>query len=132
MSNYSNPLDWIEFRLNAQKRRQSGSLPTSGTTWSGPHGEYRRRHWPGRLRQHLRRPDQSRPQRKFVPGLATKWEVSPDGKVCTFALRLGVKFHNGEAFNAEDAVNGLLFSASGLPTMKANVGGGGKTTPLLH
>jgi peptide/nickel transport system substrate-binding protein len=36
----------------------------------------------------------------FVPGLATKWEVSPDGKVYTFYLRQGVSFHNGEPFNA--------------------------------
>ncbi len=40
---------------------------------------------------------------KFVPGLATQWEVSPDGKVYTFALRQGVKFHNGEPFNAQVA-----------------------------
>ena len=37
---------------------------------------------------------------QFVPGLATKWDVSPDGKVYTFHLRKGVSFHNGEAFNA--------------------------------
>ena len=37
----------------------------------------------------------------FVPGLATKWDVSPDGKVYTFHLRQGVTFHNGEAFNAQ-------------------------------
>jgi len=40
---------------------------------------------------------------KFVPGLAEKWEVSPDGKVYTFQLRKGVTFHNGEPFNAEVA-----------------------------
>lgn len=40
---------------------------------------------------------------EFVPGLATKWEVSPDGKVYTFHLRKGVKFHNGESFNAQVA-----------------------------
>ncbi|MGD8469698.1 MAG: ABC transporter substrate-binding protein, partial [Desulfobacterales bacterium] len=40
---------------------------------------------------------------KFVPGLATQWNVSPDGKVYTFQLRQGVKFHNGESFNAQVA-----------------------------
>ena len=40
---------------------------------------------------------------KFVPGLATRWEVSPDGKVYTFQLRRGVTFHNGEVFNAQVA-----------------------------
>ncbi|MBW1712365.1 MAG: ABC transporter substrate-binding protein [Deltaproteobacteria bacterium] len=40
----------------------------------------------------------------FVPGLATKWEVSPDGKVYTFHLRQGVKFHNGQPFDAKTAV----------------------------
>jgi peptide/nickel transport system substrate-binding protein len=40
---------------------------------------------------------------KFVPGLATNWKVSPDGKVYTFQLRQGVTFHNGEPFNAQVA-----------------------------
>jgi len=42
-------------------------------------------------------------QGQFIPGLAEKWDVSPDGKVYTFHLRQGVKFHNGEPFNAEVA-----------------------------
>ena len=37
----------------------------------------------------------------FVPSLATEWIISPDGKEYTFKLRQGVKFHNGESFNAE-------------------------------
>ena len=35
------------------------------------------------------------------PLLAESWEVSPDLKTTTFRLRKGVKFHNGEPFNAE-------------------------------
>ena len=37
---------------------------------------------------------------EFIPGLATAWTVSPDGKVYTFDLRKNVTFHNGEPFKA--------------------------------
>ena len=40
---------------------------------------------------------------QFVPGLATHWTVSSDGKTYTFYLREGVRFHNNEPFNAKVA-----------------------------
>ncbi|RYF30374.1 MAG: ABC transporter substrate-binding protein, partial [Comamonadaceae bacterium] len=38
---------------------------------------------------------------KVTPLLAESWEVSPDLKTYTFKLRRGVKFQNGEPFNAQ-------------------------------
>ncbi|SDN32136.1 ABC transporter substrate-binding protein [Allokutzneria albata] len=38
---------------------------------------------------------------KATPELAEKWSSSPDGKVWTFTLREGVKFHDNTDFNAE-------------------------------
>lgn len=38
------------------------------------------------------------------PQLATRWSVSDDGLVYTFALKQGVKFHDGSDFDASDVV----------------------------
>ena len=38
---------------------------------------------------------------KPVPELAESYEVSPDSRIYTIKLKKGVKFHNGEDFNAE-------------------------------
>ena len=46
---------------------------------------------------------------KLVAALAERWTISPDGKVYTFTLRRGVKFHSSDSFkptrdfNADDA-----------------------------
>jgi peptide/nickel transport system substrate-binding protein len=39
---------------------------------------------------------------KILPDLAERWQISPDGKLYTFHLRRGVKFHHGKPFKAED------------------------------
>ncbi|NQT30646.1 MAG: peptide-binding protein [Candidatus Saganbacteria bacterium] len=41
---------------------------------------------------------------EIVPDLAKSWEVSPDGKTWTFALRRDVTWHDGHPFTAEDVV----------------------------
>jgi peptide/nickel transport system substrate-binding protein/oligopeptide transport system substrate-binding protein len=45
------------------------------------------------------------PDARLAPGLARSWDVSPDGKVYTFHLRRGVKFHDGTPFSAEQVVH---------------------------
>jgi peptide/nickel transport system substrate-binding protein len=40
------------------------------------------------------------PAAGFIPGLAERWEISPDGLHYTFHLRHDVSFHDGTAFNA--------------------------------
>lgn len=40
------------------------------------------------------------PDLKYIPRLATDWTTGDDGKSLTMRLRAGVKFHDGEAFDA--------------------------------
>ncbi|MCS7239870.1 MAG: ABC transporter substrate-binding protein [Candidatus Bipolaricaulota bacterium] len=44
---------------------------------------------------------------KFVPMLATSWEISDDGLVYTFTIRKGVKFHAGGDLTPSDVVYSL-------------------------
>jgi ABC-type transport system substrate-binding protein len=44
------------------------------------------------------------PEAKLEPGLAERWDVSPDGMTYTFHLRRGVKFHDGSPFVARQVL----------------------------
>lgn len=53
---------------------------------------------------------------KVVPGLATTWDTSPDGKTLTLTLRSGVKFQDGTAFGSADvkaSLEAILNQANG-------------------
>lgn len=49
------------------------------------------------------------PDFKVEPLLATKWSLSPDGKVYSFTLREDVKFHDGTPFDAEAVVANIKY-----------------------
>jgi peptide/nickel transport system substrate-binding protein len=66
----------------------------------GPHGRRGQRHRRGDAVQRLRNADQDQQRQPHTPLLAESWTVTPDLKTWTFKLRRGVKFHNGEPFNA--------------------------------
>jgi len=60
--------------------------------------------------------DQGRSLTKLEPLLAESYAISPDGKVYTFKLRKGVKFHTGGVMTADDVV----FSFKRLGNLKDN------------
>lgn len=64
------------------------------------------------------------PDARVVPGLATRWEVSPDGTTYTFHLRQGVTYHDGRPFRAADVAASFARALS--PQNK-----GGRAWPLL-
>jgi peptide/nickel transport system substrate-binding protein len=67
------------------------------------------------------------PDFAILPGLATKWEVSDDQLTFTFALRQGVKWHDGQPFTAKDvkftldAAGAADSQSPALPVMKTYV-----------
>ena len=62
---------------------------------------------------------------KPIPGLADSWTVSPDGKLFTFTLRGGVKFHDGKDLTAEDVKWSVEYAldpnngATGFPILRS-------------
>lgn len=48
-----------------------------------------------------------RESHRFLPGLASDWQVSRDGLVYTFHLRQDVTFHDGSAFTAESVARNI-------------------------
>ncbi|OXM88360.1 ABC transporter substrate-binding protein [Paenibacillus rigui] len=59
---------------------------------------------------------------EVVPMLAKSYEISKDGKTITFALRQGVKFHNGKEMKAEDVIASMQKWQKIASTAKANLG----------
>lgn len=61
-------------------------------------------------------------------GVANKWDMSPDGKTWTFALRKGVKFDNGDEVTSADVkftiqrAMGPEARGVGAPTLRATIG----------
>jgi peptide/nickel transport system substrate-binding protein len=56
---------------------------------------------------------------EFVPMLATKWNISPDGMTYTFDIRQGVKFQDGQVLTPEDVAysfwRGMIQDRAGGP-----------------
>ena len=46
---------------------------------------------------------------ELIPGVASEWEISPDGLTWTFTIREGIKFHNGDELTIEDALFTMEF-----------------------
>ena len=62
------------------------------------------------------------PENPMSPCLATSWSESADGLTYDFALRQGVKFHNGDPFTAEDVQFSFeRYKGSGATDLKQRV-----------
>ena len=62
------------------------------------------------------------PGNAWAPCLAESWTVSKDGLTYEFALRRGVKFHNGDPLTAEDVKFSFeCYKGGGAATLKARV-----------
>jgi peptide/nickel transport system substrate-binding protein len=62
---------------------------------------------------------------KIVPKLAETWSVSPDGRSWTFALRRGVKFHDGSDLDAAAVVLNFERARQAAHPLRGPAGAGG-------
>ncbi|HEY6203653.1 MAG TPA: ABC transporter substrate-binding protein [Candidatus Limnocylindria bacterium] len=62
---------------------------------------------------------------KIVPKLAETWSVSPDGRSWTFALRRGVKFHDGTDLDAAAVVLNFDRARQAAHPLRGPTGAGG-------
>lgn len=63
----------------------------------------------------------------YVGDLADSWDISDDGTVYTFHLKEGVKWHDGEDFNADDVV----FTLTSLAAPTYNGGNDGRVMSIV-
>ena len=69
------------------------------------------------------------PDNPMAPSLATTWSESADGLTYDFTLRQGVKFHNGDAFTAEDVKFSFeRYKGTGAPELKTKI----KAVEIVH
>jgi peptide/nickel transport system substrate-binding protein len=62
------------------------------------------------------------PGQRLAPALATSWTESPDGRTYEFKLRQGLRFHNGDAFSAEDVQYSFTrYKGAGAKELQAKV-----------
>ena len=77
--------------------KRGGTLRIAGGTVTTPHFDLHQgatAHPLTQIYNNLVRKDIPSGFKLLIPDLAERWEVSPDGKVYTFHLRNGVKWHN--------------------------------------
>lgn len=63
----------------------------------------------------------------YVGNLAKSWDISEDGTVYTFYLEEGVKWHDGEAFNADD----VIFTFTSLADAAYTGGADNRVMPIV-